>query len=512
MTTGSTRSDRVPPRRWAYAVPGVLSWTLVVACVAGMVVFPYQWRTVATVFVAYMVLRMLVTVGFAIVGEIRCRSWSRRDWSAGEDLPGPGGFAPSDVRHVVLLPNYREPVDVLVRTLEGLAAQHRARERLIVVLAMEEREPESLAKGEALAERFTGRFLETIVTVHPAGLPGELACKAANMTWAAGEARAALDRLGIPVERATVTSCDADSVLHPAYCAAVSHLFAHDELRWKRFWQAPMLYYNNIWEVPAPIRYSTWFIQAGQMSELAMPFYASLPISTYTLSMRLAEETGWWDPAVISEDWHVYLRCLFESDWDVHETAVFLPTRSDATDGPTPIRALVNRYHQVLRHAWGAEDVGYMVSEMLARRRARGLRAIGRLVQVTHDHVMRVGVWFFMVSAYVSQATSHRAYAGGHVLDAPVLHGPTPIHYLFAVGGACIAVTIALELLRNPPPHKLRFGHAAVEIAAMWFLAPIMGLFLGVLPALHAQTKLAAGLPLAWKVTPKRLTGRVGEV
>lgn len=512
MIHSSRRRDGAKARRGAYAVPGLLSWVIAIGCVAGMVLHPAQWRAVATVFVAYLVGRMLLTTCFAFAGEVRCRAWAKRDWTADEATDGPAGFSPAEVRHVVLVPNYKEPLDVLIRTLEGLAIQHEARERIIAVLAMEEREPGSRRKGEELAARFADRFLNVLVTVHPADLPGELACKAANMTWAAAEARAQLDRLGIPVERATITSCDADSVMHPSYYAAVSHLFAHDERRWRRFWQAPMLYYNNIWSVPAPIRYSTWLIQAGHMAELNWPFYASLPISTYTLSMQLAEETGWWDPAVISEDWHVYLRCLFEREWDVHQTAVFLPTRSDATDGPSPARALVNRYHQVLRHAWGAEDVGYMLSEMLERRRPPGVRAVARLAQVTHDHVMRVAGWFFVVSAYALQAAAQHAYAGGSSLRAVRIPPPPTLQYLFAVGGVCIAATIALELFRNPPPRTVAFGRVAAEIAAMWFLAPLMGLLLGVVPALHAQTKLALGLPLAWRVTPKRLASRLGEI
>jgi len=58
-----------------------------------------------------------------------------------------------------------------------------------------------------------------------------------------------------------------------------------------------MQYCNSIWRVPAPIRFSTWFGQAWMHANLLMPFYASFPISAYSLSSRLAVESGGGIPA-----------------------------------------------------------------------------------------------------------------------------------------------------------------------------------------------------------------------
>ncbi len=135
-----------------------------------------------------------------------------------------------------------------------------------------------------------------------------------------------------------------------------------------------------------------------------MPFYDPLPISTYTLSLNLAERCGWWDPAVIPEDWHEYLNCLFETGEEIGTTSVFLPTWSDATDGEGFKDAMVNRFHQVKRHAWGAEDVGYIVGQLTERPSSMRSSTMFRLGQVLHDHVLRVAMWFVLVSVYALMA------------------------------------------------------------------------------------------------------------
>jgi len=63
---------------------------------------------------------------------------------------------------------------------------------------------------------------------------------------------------------------------------------------------------------------------------------------------------------------------------------------------------------------------------------------------------------------------------------------------------------MVVDLLRFPPPDR-RPGWAVIETLKMWALLPVAGIAFGVLPALDAQTKLALGLPLEWKVTPKKV-------
>ena len=501
--TRSWTAEHAHRYRPAYAVPGIVTWTIIAITLVGVVAFPRDWIVVTSLFMAYFISRMILTVIFYFAGRVRVRQWERRDWSSGDQAVGPGGFTPSDVWHVVIVPNYKEPLEILRRTVSALAAQHRATERLVLVLAMEEREEGAAEKGRMLAEEYAGAFADVLVTVHPAGLPDEIPGKAGNQSWAATEAYAHLvEERGVPSERVTVTSCDADSVMHPLYFVALSHLFAHDERRYARFWQAPLFYDNNLWHVPAPVRFTAWLAHAGQLAELTMPLYEPLPISTYTLSLKTAAECGYWDPMVISEDWHSHLNVLFERAGDVSTAPVFLPTRGDATGGPTFFAGLKNRHEQVMRHAWGAEDAGFMLARMVQERRLR-LGSLFRFVQVLHDHVMRAAGWFLVVSTYLLIPHAQPLYMSDLTRIVLVHPGVPYLRWVFAAGAASLAVTVAAELLRVPPPAKRRPIVVALELVAAWVTLPFVGFYLGTLPALRAQTRLMLGLPFYFKVTPK---------
>ena len=359
-----------------------------------------------------------------------------------------------------------------------------------------------------------------MVTVHPPGsLPDEVAGKGSNETWAAIQTRPVLDEMGIDPERTTISSCDADSLFHPSYFAALSHLFASDEERYDAFWQAPLFYYNNLWDVCAPIRFPMWFANGRMLAELAMPFYSPLPISTYSTSLVLMEETGWWDPAIISEDWHSFLRCSIHRGGRLRMRSVFLPTTADAVDGGGFFSGLQAYHAQTTRHCWGAEDVGYLYGEITAMDRPNRFHMF-RFTQVLHEHVLRVVAWFLVFGAYVlnaesryvpllgqSTSTAEAAQLSGLTTRSDVVASADPsaiIPYLFAIGAVSMLGTVALELWRNPPPPaRYNAFRLPFELGFMWLLLPWTGLYLGMLPALKSQSRLMVGIPFSFNATAK---------
>jgi hypothetical protein len=496
-----------------HKVVGLLSWGTIALCVLGILRFPGQLTIALMLIVAYLMARMIFTVVYSAVGSARCADWAKRDWTRSEavaDLVRGGGsvLRCEDVHHVVLVPNYKETAGVLEATIQGVARQHRASECVTLVLAMEAKEPGSAEKGAALAERFAGRFANILVTLHPGNLPGEIACKGSNEAWAAREAKRFLvDDLGMPIESITVTSCDADSILHRDYLTAVGRMFAADDERHSSFWQAPMLYYNNIWKVPVPTRFMAYFTHALFMGELANPFSRPMPLSTYTLSLKMLHQTGYWDTAVISEDWHIFLQCYFANGGKVNLRRVFLPTTADMPDGDTAWEALVALYHQSVRHSWGAEDVGYLLQRW-PESDVPAVRTTLLFEHVTRDHLMRSMPWFVFGAASVLSAMTSRGL-NPLPLDYPLL--ALTLRYLWIGSSVMMLGLLGIELWRYPPSTLTKVPARVVEMLAAWVMLPVISLAFGAVPALYAQTKLMLGFGLNWRVTPKRLAPRLEE-
>ena len=489
-------------RHFGYKIPGMSTWLVFVMLVIGAVLIPNLALLVLQLIGLYLMLRIALVVIFYPVSQIRSRKWEAQARLAAQNGTSLAGAA-RGVHHVVLIPTYKEPIGILVRTLRALAVQENAQQQLTVVLAMEESEKDGATKARRLQSQFKGQFAHFLVTFHPAGLPNEVAGKGSNENWAARRAKEALvDRLGMPLENLTLTSCDADSVFNPYYFATLAHLFAADPKRHRRFWQSPMRYDNNTWQLTAPLRLLTFFMNATLGSELADPLTIDLPLSTYSLSFKLADEAGYWDSAVISEDWHMFLRCLFATGGKVSLRPIFLPTSSDAAIGDTPRQSVMNTYRQRLRHAWGAQDIGYILQQWGRSPQTPFAIKLLYLSKVVHDHVI------LTTSGLVVGAVSLlllALYGASSIAQPGLLRSLVSVATVgnLVVGVGMFAVALSEHLLcrRRSPGWR---PASLIGDMFMWPFLPVITIGLAGMPVLHAQAKLLFASPLIYVATPKR--------
>ncbi len=485
----------------AYKLPGIFSWGVLILLLVGVAKFPGVVLMIVQLVSLYLALYFLMVIFFYPVGLWRIRRWEARFGA----LIGSATDDTDWVRHVVLLPNYKEPFEILARTLHGLAVQEGARERLFVVLAMEETEPGALQKARRLRRMFQDRFADVLITLHPAGLPGEVAGKGANQSWAARRVKEELvDRRGIPLDHLTLTSCDADSVLHPYYFVALTRLFVADSGRHRRFWQAPLRTDLNIWQVPAVVRLITYFANAVHISELANPLRLNFPFSTFSLSFKLADEAGYWDSAVIADDWHMFLRCAFAVGGQVSLQPIFLPTSANAVYGETLWRSLANSYQQRLRHAWGVQDAGYIIRQWQRLPQVPWHRKLLFLTKVLHDHLIFSAGGLAVAVGAVLLVSLHNIA----LISLPIL---TALGIVSALGNLLLAggmVAVLAAEHRHCREHRdgWRPGALLADMVTAPFLA-VISFGTVCVPALHAQTKLMLGSQLAFVRTPKAARG-----
>ncbi|HEY8489761.1 MAG TPA: glycosyltransferase family 2 protein [Dehalococcoidia bacterium] len=494
------RGDRL--QRLFEILPGAVTWLVITSPVWAGLFLPLPLAVAVIAFDFYWLYLSATNAYRAARGARELLRAQATDWRREYDrarAEGRASLAWDDVRHVVIIPSYRESEEKLARTLESLAQQPVA-DRIFVVLAMEAREEGAWEKAQRVRAPFQGRFAGFYCTLHPAGLPGEIVGKSSNEAWAARWAKRRLvDELGYSLDHLTVTSCDADTVFHPGYFPCLTYKFATDERRYRRFWQSPIFFYNNIWQTPAPLRVPSSLSGLHILSNLMKRNRVVFPQSTYSLSFRLAHEVGYWDTDVIPEDWHMFLKCYYAFQGQVEVEPILLPTGNDAVLAHGYLRTFRMAYQQTKRHAWGAADIAYALRQTLERRDFPLRRRLRRVAAVAGNHVVWTTHWFLLSLGWFVPAVVGGVFG--------VEGSPDWLPWLARVAlTLCLvpyAALIAVDMrLRPPKPAGWKWWQTPLG-AVNWLLLPVISFLISTVPAVESQTRLMLGKRLEYRVTEK---------
>jgi hypothetical protein len=483
-------------------LPALATWTLVTAPFWAGLLIPVPFAVGVIAFDLFWLYLSLSTAIRGLKGYEKLRRAVREDWRKRYRADAIRGRAYLDwehVRHIVLTPNYKETLATLRRTLDALAGQDVA-SQVCVVLAMEEREPGAEAKAQTLLQEYAASFGELFFTLHPAGLPGEVVGKSSNEAWAARIARRVMvDERGHDVDACTITSCDADTVFHPSYFACLTYQFATNSHRYRRFWQSAVLLNNNIWDVPAPLRVGSALSGVHILSNLVKRDRMVFPQSSYSLSLRMAQEAGYWDPDVIPEDWHMFLKCFFTFSGQVEVEPIFLPTGNDGVRASSYPRSMKMAYIQHKRHAWGACDIPYAIRQSIAHTEIPFRRKGRRLVALASNHLIWSTHWFLLTLGWLLPLSLADLF-GIKLLPEWL---PTLARVVLSLCAAPYVIMIFIDgRLRPQRPPTWTALQSAVAFL-YWWLLPVTSLLFSTIPALESQTRLMLGKRLEYRVTEK---------
>lgn len=291
------------------------------------------------------------------------------------------------VQHIVIIPNFKEPVDVMRLMLTNLAEcapDGMARGQLHVVLAIEAREgPDAVARADRLRNEFESKFAGILVTVHPADTIGETAGKASNFAHALKEA-AVIVR---DPSSCLVHCSDADSLYHPSYMAAVTADFCAREDDAVCYQPAVMQGSFNIWTVPI-------FSRLSSMSTTLEVMNACLPHSTYTYPYSRLASIGEGDAShaqdadVMCEDFHLWLKSVcHDSSMELKTFAIPVSNFAVGDTHPSYIDNLGDKYEQAKRLMFGcAAETCYILDALSVSRKNNSVKSwlqAKRLVTLT---------------------------------------------------------------------------------------------------------------------------------
>ncbi|MDZ7262666.1 MAG: glycosyltransferase family 2 protein, partial [candidate division KSB1 bacterium] len=301
------------------------------------------------------------------------------------------------VQQIVIIPTYKEPLHILERTIGSIAAQTLPLKQINICLATEAKEAEEdrRKKVAALKRRFAGLFNTFYVNVHTLA-PGEAVGKASNERAAAIAFRKKYIDTGIlDPDYCVITSCDADHKFHPNHFAALTYKFLDNPRRYKFFWQPVVMFYNNIWELPAITRVPNTLMSIWNLSQLPRRDRL-INAQNYSLSFKLLHQAGYWDPDKIPEDWGIFFKALFETGGGVEVDALYLPLMADAAQSENLLKTLKSQYEQLKRWAYGVSDVPWIVKNYFLKKSVPFLDKTSRAVYAIWAHLTWPVNWFFI--------------------------------------------------------------------------------------------------------------------
>ena len=490
-------------QRFLEILPGSASWLFILFPLWGAFLIPRVVAYFTIAFLVYWLYRSFQTGILGVRGYLKIRRSEKTNWfKKYQQDKKENSLSWKEIRNVIVIPNYNESVKTIGETLEVLSNQKDIdQKQLVVVLAMEERAAGAHERAEELLKQFKNKFGKLVATFHPDGLVGEIKGKASNEAWAAKEIKKILvDKEGLDINKITITSCDADAHFHYQYFSALTYHFALNQNRYLRFWQSPICWYNNYWQVPAFIRITGTLSNVGYLSSIQEPDGLFFNYSSYSTSLKLLDEVGYWDTNIIPEDWHIFLQSFFAKKGLVEVEPIFLPTSIDAPAGKTYFSALRNRYQQCKRHAWGATDIPYAIKQAFKHPEIPLLNRFFRVYKVIESHLLWSTNWFILTLGAWLPALINPFFRQ----TALSYNLPRISQYILSTCLIFLVIMIILDRLIRP---KLARKEASrlypLWENIQWILMPIAALFMSVLPAVESQTRLMIGKRLEYKVTEK---------
>jgi len=401
------------------------------------------------------------------------------------------------VYHVIIIPEYKEPIHVLRRTLDNLVQQDFPKERIIIVLATEQKDDQREETAGILTKEYGSKFGKFIVTNHPLTM-GEVAGKSSNMAYAGKYIVRVLEQLHINLQYTTVTSCDADAMLHPKYLSYLSYVFITDEDRYFHFYQGAILFYSNIWRIPLPNKMFNTIGSIWNFSLLSQP-HRFINFSTYSLSLQTIAEAGFWGTDVIPEDYHLFFKVYFAKGAKVSTKGIFLPVLVDAAESHGFFRTFVNQYEQSKRWAWGVSDVPFVIMNAWKKPEIPLFDRLRRIALLLEQHIFWPSNWFLLTLGSTIPPLVNPVFARtvlGHSL-ARISSGILTVSTIFLV------IVFIIDARIKPPRPKEYAMWKLPFLYLQWFTLPFISFFLSTLPGLDAHTRLMLGKRLEYRVTEK---------
>lgn len=482
-------------------IPGTFMWLLLIGPIILSFYYPDIVMAFLIVYAIYWLIKAISLGLHLIAAYFSYKSEIIKDWRAILKQDFPDNYR--EIYHMLIIATYKEDYLTLKQTFDAIKDSEYDLDRVVVLLATEERDHDNAQLIWAkLKNEFKADFYALLTYEHPKDIPGEVIGKGGNITFSARQSLDFFKKKNIDIENVIVTTLDADHRIDKKYLACVTEKYLSTPERNFRSYQPLPMFFNNIWEVPIPMRILAVGSSFWQMIE-SVREYRLRNFAAHAQPLAGLIKTDFWATDTIVEDGHQYWRSYFAFEGNYQVVPIFVPIYQDAVLAQGYLETFRQQYLQKRRWAYGVSDFPYIVTKSLKDRQISWWEKLvhicrsfeGNLSWSTNALILSVVAWIPFWLGTAGQS---------------VLSYNFPLFYLYILRLAAIGMLITLTvttLLLPPVPKK--YKNSKLKILSEWiltpFLIPFTNIFFGALPAIDSQTRLMLGRYLnKFNVTPKK--------
>lgn len=487
-------------------LPGFLAWATLILVIVFSFVLPVWIAILIIIFDIYWLIKTVYLSFHLRISYNKLRENLKINWLSKLNELETSNYKLKikswhDIHHLIFLPLYKEDFSLVSATIESLIRSNYPKEKMIVVLCWEERGgKETKQTVQEIEKTYNNKFYKFSSIMHPADLPGEMAGKGSNTTYAAKIIKEQIiDKLEIPYSNILVSNLDIDTVVFPEYFGILTYTFLTSENPLRASYQPIPLYINNIWEAPSFARVvafsaTFWHTIKQEKHETATTF------SSHSMPWQSLIDVGFWQKNMVSEDSRIFWQCFLRYDGDYRVIPLYYPVSMDANVTHTTWQTFKNVYKQQRRWAYGAENIPYFTYGFIKNKAlplAKKLHYGFMVIEGNHSWATNALIIFMLGWLPV--------IVGGSEFNKTILSFNLPFitRFIMTLSMVGLISTAVLSIILLPP-RPPKFGKLKyLWMVLQWLLFPVTTIGLGLLPALDAQTRLMFGKYMGFWVTPK---------
>ncbi len=492
--------------RFFESIPGIISF----GTLFGVLVFSWLFPSLVAIFIIcfcfYYLFRVFYFSMHQVVGYFKVKNNMKTDWleKLKKIKKSSAGLVQvkewKKIYHLVILPTYKEGSKIIKESLNSLVNSDYPKEKLIIVLATEERAGKEFNDAaKKIVNEYSGKFFKFLTVSHPDNIKGEIAGKGSNVAFAGKILKnKIIDELKIPYENILVSTFDIDTKIYPQYFSCLTWYYLTEDNPQRASYQPIPIYNNNIWTASFFARVVStsntfWQMIQQERSEKLTTY------SSHAIPGKVFFEVG-YPFNVVCDDSRIFWRAYLYYDGDYRVVPIYYLVSMDAVDSTNIFKTIINQYKQQKRWAWGCAEIPYIIFGFLNNKKIH----FGK--KVSHLYTLVDGYWSWATASLLLFVLGWLPiFLGGNKFNFTVLSFNLPIltGRIMTISLIGMVISAVLSTMLLPPIPKGMSRLKRITIFLQWIFLPLTLIVFGAFPALDAQIRLMFGRYMGFWVTEK---------